>query len=274
MSLLKPLMLFNAAIILGMMLTGYVRATSAPNQAAIPNLSIQSINKFRFTWTDVTDATYYQIWESPDHTSDFSQVGSNIVSGTQAIDYVVPLYARLNATYIMKSCNATGCIDSSVVSFSKAMVNSIVYINTRNTEAKDKLGNSISLSADGNTLAVDASDETYNTKSIKIHRSNNTESNSGAVYVFTRNGSTWIQQAYIKVSNTEPNDSVNVSVNSSNKDDNLASNSGFIYVFTRNGSTWTQQAYIKASSKGVADALGHSVSLSADGNTLAVGTRL
>jgi hypothetical protein len=48
-----------------------------------------------------------------------------------------------------------------------------------------------------------------------------------------------------------------------------------VYVFVRTGSRWSQQAYIKSSSPNGADAndlFGYSVGLSADGNTLAVGS--
>lgn len=34
----------------------------------------------------------------------------------QGIDHVVSLYARLNAQYILQSCNSRGCADSAVVS--------------------------------------------------------------------------------------------------------------------------------------------------------------
>ena len=57
-----------------------------------------------------------------------------------------------------------------------------------------------------------------------------------------------------------------------NQNDNSADNSGAVYVFVRSGELWQQQAYIKASNTGEDDSFGMAVSLSADGNTLAVGT--
>jgi hypothetical protein len=113
--------------------------------------------------------------------------------------------------------------------------------------------------------------------------------NSGAVYVFTRTGSIWSQDAYIKASNTEAFDHFGYSVSLSgntlavgafiedsnatgvngNQLDNTATSSGAVYVFTRTGSTWSQDAYIKASNAEANDAFGSSVSLS--GGTLAVG---
>src|SRR6185436_7374739 len=118
-------------------------------------------------------------------------------------------------------------------------------------------------------------------------------SGSGAVYVFTRSGTTWIQQAYVKASNTEANDqfgySVALSANGStlavgaikedskatgiggDEADNSALGSGAVYVFTRSDATWIQQAYVKASNPRKDGQFGASVALSGDGSTLAVG---
>jgi len=107
--------------------------------------------------------------------------------------------------------------------------------------------------------------------------------------MFTRSGTTWTQQAYIKASNTEAFDNFGDSValsgdtlavgasseNSNargiggNEADNSAVGSGAVYLFTRSGTTWAQQAYIKASNTDVDDHFGWTVALS--GDTLAVG---
>ena len=120
----------------------------------------------------------------------------------------------------------------------------------------------------------------------------NSASFAGAVYVFTRSGGTWSQQAYVKASNTDADDYFGWGValagdgntlavgaryedgNSTgiNGDpaDRTASSAGAVYVFTRS-SNWSQQAYVKANNTEIADWFGASVALSGDGNTLAVG---
>jgi hypothetical protein len=119
---------------------------------------------------------------------------------------------------------------------------------------------------------------------------------AGAVYVFSRSGAAWAQQAYIKASNAGAGDLFGFSVALSgdggtlavgaidedgsaigvnNPDDNSASNSGAVYVyFLTLPSTWNQQAYVKASNTGAGDNFGASVSLSDDGNVLVVGAPL
>ena len=129
---------------------------------------------------------------------------------------------------------------------------------------------------------------------------------AGAVYIFTRSGATWTQQAYLKASNTgragssaeEPGDGDQfgfslalsrdgntLAVGANSEDSNAAgaksdqrddsfNSAGAVYVFARNGTTWAQQAYLKADAStntGLGDQFGFSVALNANGNTLAVG---
>src|SRR6266852_1681409 len=162
------------------------------------------------------------------------------------------------------------------------------YVKASNTGAADEFGFAVALSSDGNTLAVGAPGEA----SAGIETDNSAPS-EGAVYVYTRSGATWTQQAYIKASNAEAGDQFGTSVAlSSNgntlavgatgedssatgiggsQTDNTAASAGAVYVFARSGATWTQQAYVKASNTDAGDQYGFSVALSSDGNTLAVG---
>ena len=156
----------------------------------------------------------------------------------------------------------------------------------------DQFGFSIGLSADGNTLAVGAMGEDSGATGINGDQNDNTQPGSGAVYIFTRNGSTWSQQAYIKASNTFANTLFGYGVGLSADGNTLAASSydeggsartingvqdrnrrgsGAIYVFTRTGTTWTQQAYLKASNAEFMDSLGYSLAISQDGNTVAGG---
>ena len=170
-------------------------------------------------------------------------------------------------------------------------------LQATNAGADDQFGFSLAVSVDGNTVAVGAPNEDSSSTGINGSESNETSTDSGAVYVFTRSttnsGSTWSQQAYIKASNTETGDDFGYTLALSdsgntlavgayfedssatgingNQTDNSIQNSGAAYVFTRSSSTWSQQAYLKASNTGAQDAFGYSLGLSGDGNTLAVG---
>jgi hypothetical protein len=138
------------------------------------------------------------------------------------------------------------------------------YLKASNTGRDDYFGNSVSIS--GDTIVVGAYREDSNATGVNGTQGNGA-TDSGAAYVFVRNGTSWTQQAYLKASNTGEGDrfgwSVSISgdtivVGAFNEDsnatgvngtqtDNRAGNSGAAYVFVRNGTSWTQQAYLKAS---------------------------
>ena len=273
-------------------------APEAPAAPAALTLSFTPIKGFHFTWTDVSSATYYKLKEAKTVGSGYTIVDDNIAStgAANSFDLVVPLYDRLNSKYILESCNLGGCIASDEVFTSTKiaeMVSSIGYIKPSTITSNSYFGNFLALSGDGNTLAVGAWGENSNAIGIDGDETDNSASSAGAVYVFTRSGTTWTQQAYVKASNTDASDFFGYNLSLSDDGNTLAVNaigersnapgiggdqtdnsnflSGAVYVFIRSGTTWTQQAYVKASNTGLGDFFGVSLSLSGDGNSLAVG---
>src|SRR5438876_8225467 len=107
------------------------------------------------------------------------------------------------------------------------------YIKASNPGQSYKFGFHVSLSQDGNTLAVSAPGEASAAKGVNGDQNDKSIPLAGAVYVFTRTGTTWTQQAYIKASNT--------------------------------GEPGTGDQFPEG------DRFGFSIALSADGNTLASG---
>jgi hypothetical protein len=172
------------------------------------------------------------------------------------------------------------------------------YVKASNSEGGDLFGYTVSLSADGNTMAVGAFDEDGSPRVIN-GTPDNRRNGSGATYVFARTGTTWRQQAYIKSANSEAADSTGVQVALSDDGNTLAvgsldedclwpgldpvdcaadrlfdTSAGAAYIFVRSGDTWRQQAFLKASNAGVTDWYGSRLALSGDGNTLAVSAAL
>jgi hypothetical protein len=134
----------------------------------------------------------------------------------------------------------------------------------------DYFGQSVALSADGNTAIVGA------------YLEDTTATDQGAAYVFTRSGGSWTQQQKLLASDAGIENYFGRSVALSS-DGNTAivgadwqstspnTANGAAYVFTRSGSTWTQQAKLLASDRGTYERFGKSVALSADGNTALIG---
>lgn len=166
------------------------------------------------------------------------------------------------------------------------------YIKASNAGRSDMFGLSIALSRDGNTLAVAAPWESSAATGVNGNQNDDSIPQAGAVYVFTRTGNTWAQQAYVKSGNSEGGDLFGYGValsadgnamavagydedgggrgvNPAN--DNGSPGSGAIYAFDRSGGAWTQTGYFKGSRSQRNDALGFAVAISGDGNTIAGG---
>jgi hypothetical protein len=131
--------------------------------------------------------------------------------------------------------------------------------------AGDQFGFSVALS--GTTALVGAYNKTVGSNVVQ-----------GAAYVFTFNGSAWIQQQELTASDGSSNDYFGYSVAVSGTTALVGANiktigsnfqQGTAYVFTFNGSTWIQQQELTASNGAADDVFGYSVALS--GTTALVG---
>jgi len=71
-------------------------------------------------------------------------------------------------------------------------------VKASNTETGDNFGYALALVGDGNTLAVGAPYESSSATGIGGNEGDSGAPGAGAVYVYTRSGTTWTQQAYVK----------------------------------------------------------------------------
>ncbi len=260
------------------------------NASALNSGAVYVFTRSSTTWTQ-------EVYIKASNTGSFDQFGYSVALSSDGSTLAVGAYFEdSNATGINgdesnDDSSASGAVY--VFTSSSGIWTQEAYIKASNTGGGDNFGFSIALSADGNTLAVSAINESSNATGINGDESNDGSSASGAVYVFTRSG-IWTQEAYIKASNTGDNDRFGQSIALSNdgstlavgainessnatgingdESNNSASGSGAVYVFTRSSSgTWIQEAYIKASNTDIFNQFGYSVALSNDGSTLAVG---
>ncbi|MBW2455961.1 MAG: cadherin-like beta sandwich domain-containing protein [Deltaproteobacteria bacterium] len=173
------------------------------------------------------------------------------------------------------------------VSHLPALATMPTYVKASNPDGNDNFGRGVAMGP--NTLVVGAPGESSSATGVDGTEGDDSATDSGAAYVFVQDGCTWSQQAYLKASNTGPNDSFGsalamsgdtivvgaptedsdaTGVNGS-QNNNTFLNAGAAYVFVRNGTTWTQQAYLKASNTGAGDRFGTSVAIW--GDTIVVG---
>jgi len=169
------------------------------------------------------------------------------------------------------------------------------YLKAANADAADRFGVTASIS--GNTIVVGARSEDSNQTVVTngtTASSDNTATDSGAAYVFKRNGNTWVQEAYLKASNAssqtiaefgwhtsisgdtlvvgswcEDSSQTTITNGTTAGTDSNRGDSGAAYVFRRKDSTWDQEAYLKASNADAADNFGVNVNIS--GDTIVVG---
>lgn len=156
------------------------------------------------------------------------------------------------------------------------------YLVAGNPGALHQFGSALSMSADGNTLAVGAFTENNPAAGTYPPNPMGATSPVGAVYVFSRSAGAWTQQAHI--THPQPtladgfgnavalsSDGATLAVGTSNRSVGGAAGAGVVYVFQRGTTAWTQQAMLSAPAPAAYTRFGHSVALSSDGNTLAAG---
>ncbi|MEQ9364239.1 MAG: FG-GAP repeat protein, partial [Leptospirales bacterium] len=154
------------------------------------------------------------------------------------------------------------------------------YVKASNTEASDGFGQSLALA--GDVLVVGATGEDSAANSVNGGQTDNSALNAGAVYVFRRSGTNWAQEAYLKASNTNANDSFgraiaiygdvigvgapaegsNATGVNGNESDNSAGSAGAVYLFRNSGNSWSQDFYVKASNTDAGDNFGDGLSIS------------
>jgi hypothetical protein len=138
--------------------------------------------------------------------------------------------------------------------------------------ANDEFGYCVSLSIDGSRVVVGA-----------YHNTPGGTTNAGAAYIFTRNDTSWTQEAKLiasdKVASDEfgcsvsiTDDGSRVAVGARYSDPGGTANAGAAYIFTRNDTSWTQEAKLIASDNVANDYFGWSVSLTSNGSRVIVGT--
>ncbi len=158
------------------------------------------------------------------------------------------------------------------------------FIKPHNTGIGDAFGTSVDIDSD--TIVIGARNEDSNATGVD-GVNNDSREDSGAAYVFTRIGTTWSQQAYLKPSTNENTNldfgyavsisgdlvvvgaigeksgSTGINGDETNSDE---PGSGAAYAFTRNASNlWSQDAYIKASNTDATDNFGRAVDSFSDG---------
>jgi hypothetical protein len=251
---------------------------------------------FAATWNDSSAVDHYRVSLKRTSSTDFQTLDGNLSAFTRGFTFAVGLTVQWDAAVLrVEACNASGCTAAPDVPLLPHRAEALAQKDYRKSALArngDLFGTSIATSADGNTLAISAPAEDANGAAL----------DTGAVYVYTRAGTTWSLQSKLTALNMEAEDLFGVSIALSGDGNTLAVGAPFeggdrtstvqapndnapaagaVYVFTRNGiGEWDRQhAYLKASNaeggpptaRQNGDHFGLRVALSADGTTIVIG---
>lgn len=140
---------------------------------------------------------------------------ATIVNGdtTQHIDY-----ANTGAAYIYNKSGTTWQQEAFIKPSTLTRHSGVALVSTGNgtysIQINDggQFGGDVSLSQDGNILAVGSFRESSNAKGINGDEGDTSVARAGAVFVFIRNNAVWTQKSYVKASNTDGDDRFGLNV--------------------------------------------------------------
>jgi len=156
----------------------------------------------------------------------------------------------------------------------------VAYLKAGSPSESDLMGTAIDL--DGDTLVVATYLDDSSATRIDGDEANDDARDTGAAYVYVRNGGGWTRQAYLKASDAMPNDRMGgqaaisgdtlvlgaLSADASGIS-SIAPRPGHARVFVRSGGMWKEQAKLSPKDGTAADWFGYGVSI--EGDTIVVG---
>jgi len=272
-----------------------VEPPPAPPEPTAPvaveaNLVPEQIKRLSIVWTDVEGATSYRVMGNPDGISGFTQIGSDIQPGVEYVTISnVPLTERLNAEYMVESCNDVGCTASDTVFTDETLDQAIGYVKAPNTDSDHEFGGTFKVSGDGQTMVVGLYNDESVATGINGDSADRSGADIGAVIVYRKINDQWEYEAYLKspvpasdaeefgqaVAVSDDGDTIAVGVPreqslTTDPTDNTGFDPGAVHVFERLETGWEQTDYIKAEIIKNAAEFGTDVALSGDGNYLAI----
>jgi len=241
------------------------------NNVEINTVTDVGIKTLNVTWDMIIGADTYRVYMEKSVGDGYAQVGSDLATTTADVTVATHLIDWASASFVVEAWGSSGSV---LLSTSPAVnvnpgdvLGTIGYFKSSNITGSPAFGTDVAVSADGSTLAISAQYE------------NTVAASSGAVYIFTRAGNTWVQQGTpLKPSSVAASLYFGSSIDLSEDGNTLivgaygdALLEGAAYIFTRTSSTWSEGPKLKAPSPVTNNHFGKAVAISADGSTVAIG---
>ena len=273
------------------------------------------------------EVSHFQLRVRETGGSGFPPPALDLIDPARAFAELSPLPVHLapwrTREFITEACSAAALCErvsgAVPVALARDAANATIgYFSAPNPGGLDLFGSAVALSGDGGALAVGASLFEGSAPSGAFSSSalsgplreaalvSDDSTNTGAVYVYRRDGSRWALEAFIKASRADDDDQFGtavaldesgqtLAVGAPNEDSSatgafapddggylsalandgsfFSANSGAVYVYRRSTTgQWRVEAFVKASVVD-GDEFGSAVALAGDGATLAVGVR-
>ena len=172
--------------------------------------------------------------------------------------------------------SGVGGDDITVVNTSGLKFEETQKIVASDANAGDEFGANVAINQDGTVLAVSAP---------KRHSEDNSVTNVGKIYIFTKSGETWSEVASIEAqtnytdlefgTSLSINDDGTIVVAGARQDGGTATNGGAVYVIEGSDSSWQISNRIESDDVAANDYFGshnyYALDISGDGNTLIAG---
>jgi hypothetical protein len=272
---------YSLAVLAGLLLLSAAPAYTQTVRPAAPFITVgANIKELVFDWEPVAGAVNYRLMANTGARGYFEPVGDRIPASRSRAAVAVPVHVQewWTRRYLVLACNLAGCTRSNEVQPTDQMLDAIGYLKASNTGALDGLGAQVALSADGSTLAVSADGESG---------ASNSAPDTGAVYIYRRNGRKWTQEALLRTADglagtrlgggsplafrhmgLSANGST-LAVGAPTRDSAGHANAGMVFVFQRAADNrWSETAQFSASPAIANDYFGYSVDVSSDGTVI------
>jgi hypothetical protein len=272
----------NVRIATGRTLTGLLivlfAQTALATPPAAPVVTVGAgLKQLQFDWNYVPRAGHYEVWFRSNPGAVWAKFADTPTWRPRAnVNISAHLLHWVEARYVIKACNPSGCTSSSEISVAHLMKDSVGYFKARTPASAGpfELGQEVAMSEDGSTIAAGS----------RIRLNSN-------VVVFRKLSSGWVEEAQLlpSVIDQERGGSVTsgLAINGSgtvialgvpqevrpDMDAGEFPSIGAVYLFRRTSHGWAQEQRLASSNSDGEDAFGRFVDLDASGTLLAVSRR-
>jgi len=255
-------------------------AFAAPPAAPVVTVGA-GLKQIQFDWNYVPRAGHYEVWFRSNPGAAWAKFADTPSWRPRAnVNISAHLLHWVEARYVIKACNPSGCASSREIGVSHLMKESVGYFKagTPLPAGPRELGRNVAMSEDGRTIAAGG----WARRGFAV---------DGTVVVFRKNSTRWVEEAQLRPSviNVERGGGSNsrVDINGDGTVIVLGAHEevrpdtdigefpdiGAVYVFRRTANGWVQEQRLASADSQAEDAFGRHVDLDESGTLLAVWRR-